>query len=297
FTIMKFQPFVLEHTLENHTSSVNTLAFAPTGNYLASGSNNGSLIIWDPMTGLMKNHIIFHNPILSLAWDLQHLKHLYIGCEDGTLALLDNFETQEPCHSVLTGIKSSVFAVSIDEYSGSVAICIGPEVHLAKEIAPVRYASSRLFPSLHKFSAKQEVDKHVHGQVLTFTERGAKLIIAYLYHGIVCWDMNISQCLWHINPIHGHQIMYVNISLWACCPFFGPQRVVLSNLSEGVDVYLVGQSHPELHLKHHPILEERNVPLQVAFIFEGSAIISGSSDGKVPVWAATSGECIQLLEH
>jgi len=92
---MKFQPFVLERTLEDHTSLVNALAFAPTGNYLASRSNNGSLIIWDPVTGLMKNCIIFCNPILSLAWDPRHLKCLYVGCEDWTLALLNDFEVRD----------------------------------------------------------------------------------------------------------------------------------------------------------------------------------------------------------
>ena len=91
---MKFQPFVLERTLEDHTSSVNALAFDPSGNYLASGSNDGSLIIWDPMTGLMKNCIIFRNPILSIAWDPRHLKRIYVGCEDGVLALLDSFEVR-----------------------------------------------------------------------------------------------------------------------------------------------------------------------------------------------------------
>jgi len=73
--------------------------------------------------------------------------------------------------------------------------------------------------------------------------------------------------------------------------------VVLSNLGEGVDVYLVGQSHSELCLKHRPVSEEKNVPLQVAFILGGSAVVSGSSDGKVPIWMATSGKCMQLLEH
>ena len=99
---MKFQPFVLERTLEDHTSSVNALAFAPTGDYLASGSNDGTLIIWDPVTGLMKNRITFRNPILSLAWDPRHLKRLYIGCEDGTLALLDNSEVRDivPSHKI-----------------------------------------------------------------------------------------------------------------------------------------------------------------------------------------------------
>lgn len=95
FTTMKFQSFILECTLKDHTLSVNALAFAPTGNYLASGSNDGTLIIWDPVTGLMKNHITFHNPILSLAWDPWHLKRLYVGCEDGTLALLNNSEVRD----------------------------------------------------------------------------------------------------------------------------------------------------------------------------------------------------------
>lgn len=102
---------------------------------------------------------------------------------------------------MLTGIKSSVFAISINEYGGSVAICIGPEVHLVKEITPgvfhvsahwyvvlknglVRYASFKIFPSPRKCPAKL-VDKHVCGRALSFTERGAKLIIAYLYHGVV----------------------------------------------------------------------------------------------------------------
>ena len=73
--------------------------------------------------------------------------------------------------------------------------------------------------------------------------------------------------------------------------------MVISNLSEGVDMYLVGQSHPELHFKHCSVSEEKNVPLQVAFILGGSAVVSGSTDGKVPIWMATSGECMQLLEH
>jgi len=99
---MKFQPFILECTLEDHTSLVNALAFTPTGDYLASGSNDSTLIIWDPVTGLMKNRITFCNPILSLAWDPRHLKCLYVGCEDGMLALLDNSEVRDivPSHKI-----------------------------------------------------------------------------------------------------------------------------------------------------------------------------------------------------
>jgi len=102
----------------------------------------------------------------------------------------------------------------------------------------------------------------------------------------------------------------VSVSIaWLCYPFYSnnfsghaalaldEKKVIVSNLGEGVDVYFSGCSHPDLRLKNRPISEDRNLPLQVSFVLSGSAIICGSSDGRVPIWAASSGECLQLLEH
>ncbi|KAI6143606.1 hypothetical protein BKA82DRAFT_75908, partial [Pisolithus tinctorius] len=73
--------------------------------------------------------------------------------------------------------------------------------------------------------------------------------------------------------------------------------ITLTNLSDGVDIYSPGQSHPNMHLKNHPLTEDQNIPVQVSWLFDGAAIVSGSSDGGVHVWTASSGELLQLLEH
>ena len=89
---MSFNPFVSEHVLEDHTESVNVLAFSPTGSRLASGSQDGSLVIWEPSTGVTKYCIVCPSAVLSLVWDPQYLNRLFVGCENGVLAVLNNFE-------------------------------------------------------------------------------------------------------------------------------------------------------------------------------------------------------------
>ncbi|KAI6030665.1 WD40-repeat-containing domain protein [Pisolithus orientalis] len=129
-------PFVLELTLEDHTDTITALMFSPTGNELASGSDNGSIIIYEPLVRSLKYCTVFQGGILSLAWDLQHLACLFVGCNDGTLAIIDDFKNQDPPSSVLTGIKSPIFSLSIDKYSGDIVITVGSEIHIAKEISP-----------------------------------------------------------------------------------------------------------------------------------------------------------------
>ena len=87
-----FNPFVSEHVLEDHTESVNVLAFSPTGSRLASGSQDGSLVIWEPITGVTKYRIVCPSAVLSLVWDPRYLNCLFVGCTHGVLAVLDNFE-------------------------------------------------------------------------------------------------------------------------------------------------------------------------------------------------------------
>jgi len=38
--------------------------------------------------------------------------------------------------AVLTGVDAPVYTITIDAYSGVIALGMGPEVHLAKQVAP-----------------------------------------------------------------------------------------------------------------------------------------------------------------
>ena len=87
-----FNLFVSEHVLEDHTESVNVLTFSLTGSHLASGSQDGSLVIWEPITGVTKYCIVCPSVVLSLIWDPRYLNGLFVGCNHGVLVVLDNFK-------------------------------------------------------------------------------------------------------------------------------------------------------------------------------------------------------------
>jgi WD40 repeat protein len=74
-------------------SAVNCLVFSTTGNYLASGHDDGSIHIWDPLEGLYLHHIELGKPVLCLMWDPTHPPHIFCGCQDGMVAYFDKFGT------------------------------------------------------------------------------------------------------------------------------------------------------------------------------------------------------------
>lgn len=283
-------PFVPALTLEDHTDTITALAFSPTGNELASGSDDGSVIIYEPLVGSLKYRTVFQGGILSLAWDPRHLARLFVGCNDGTLAIVDDFKIQDPSSSVLTGIKSPIFALSVDEYSGDIAIAVGSEIHIAKEITPRNYVTIKIFPPPSELvNTMEEADKRVRGRAIMFREKGSELVVAYLNHGVVCWDVVSQKELWRIQPIHSHR----HLGHAALSP--DQKLVLVSNLGTGVDIYELGRSHPVLRLKTRPAALNRNVPLQVACLSGG--VVSGAPDGSVHIWRIPSGNCLQVLEH
>ncbi|KAI6096193.1 hypothetical protein F5141DRAFT_1067823 [Pisolithus sp. B1] len=142
-------------------------------------------------------------------------------------------------------------------------------------------------------------DKRIRGRALAFRERGTKLVIAYLNHGVVCWDVLSFEQLWQINPIHSHQIVCLFEDYASGHAALSPDRkcIALTNLGDGVDVYSLGRSHPDIRLKNRPLSEAKNIPMQVSWLRDGTAVVSGSSDGGVRIWEMPSGEPLQLLEH
>ena len=56
------QDYVEHLTLIGHTFSVNSITFSPSGSTLASGSNNGTIRLWDAATGI-------HQKTLTLSLD------------------------------------------------------------------------------------------------------------------------------------------------------------------------------------------------------------------------------------
>ncbi|KAG2092259.1 WD40-repeat-containing domain protein, partial [Suillus cothurnatus] len=286
-----------------HTDGITCLSFAPQGNLLASGGDDGNIIIWDVELGKILHRIIACCVITTLAWDpSKWRRQLFVGGADGLLAIVENIEDREPVHSVLTGVRAPVYAIAIDSHTNHLAIRVGSEVHIAKEVSYRKYATFKILPMPPELPSplkpKEQVDNRVRARSLTFKNFGRELVVAYLNHGVVCWhigsDSDHDTQRWRISPIHPHQLMYVKDGHGALSP--DESLVLLSNLSDGLDLYAVGHNHPVKSFKFSSN-GGVNLPVQVSFVEHGWGILGGSSEGNVHVWGLASTESCQVLEH
>ena len=76
-------------TLTGHTDLVNSVAFSPDGNTIATGDNDETLRLWDANTGILKHTLIGHTSwIYSIAFSPDG-KTIATGSGDGTVLLWD----------------------------------------------------------------------------------------------------------------------------------------------------------------------------------------------------------------
>jgi len=107
-----FSPSALEpsfRTLRGHTDSVWLAVFSPDGQHLASGSNDGTIRIWNVATGQCLQTWNGHTGILSVAFSPDG-QHLASGSGDGTIRIW-NVATGQ-CLQTWNGHAGTVFSVA-----------------------------------------------------------------------------------------------------------------------------------------------------------------------------------------
>ena len=75
-----------------HKEPITCLAFSLAGDYLASASEDGVLVIWNIASGAQVASIQFENPVSSLVWDSRYQARLFVGCLDGIAVYIDNYQ-------------------------------------------------------------------------------------------------------------------------------------------------------------------------------------------------------------
>lgn len=77
-----------ETTLKGHTSSIVVLEFSPDGKFLASGADNGVVLIFSTSSWVPLNHFVNTSPVSVMTWYIGRRYLLLCGCQSGDLHLL-----------------------------------------------------------------------------------------------------------------------------------------------------------------------------------------------------------------
>ncbi|KAJ3512424.1 hypothetical protein NLJ89_g3530 [Agrocybe chaxingu] len=208
---------VFLQTLFSLVAAVNALSFSSSGEYLASGGDDKALILWDTSYGDLLQKIFTPAAITTLLWHPEQEGTLFFGCEDDCLA--------------------------VDTKSGYLAIGVGSEVQVAKRLTDDDYATFVIMPPPSCVLPEGVEDFPVRPRSVHFLPGGRKLLVSYLSHGIVCWDV-LKKCeLWSIQPPKRYPL----IGSSSISPDF--RKVLVHNLSRGMDLYKLGCARPPAEAK------------------------------------------------
>ncbi|KAF9231884.1 WD40-repeat-containing domain protein [Melanogaster broomeanus] len=275
-----------------HMNTVVCMAFLTSGKYLASRGDDSTLVIWDINKGTIASRWHMTGAMLSICWDTNSDARVFCGTQDGRALVLHDIMNKHLVDDVLTGLTASVYVIAVCATSGDVALSLGPEVHLVKAHSPSVYVTFKILPRPtvpREDPVDDARDNHIHATALQFLQGNRRIVVAYLNHGVICWDVKTDTQLWEI-----HQEDYYTSGHFALSP--DRLRIVVSNLNHGIRLYHLGDSRP-LSTIPVSVPADSNHILNVVFLGSSQVIASGSLVGEVKLWEANTGECLQTLHH
>ncbi|KAG2090302.1 WD40-repeat-containing domain protein [Suillus cothurnatus] len=278
---------------EGHSDSINSLAFSRCGRYLASGSDDKCVIIWRLDDGSILYRLLLDSSVTVVFWHPTLRDTVIIGCEDGNLCQLRHLRIDDFSRKDFDlGADGPVHCLEYDTDTGCFALGIGHHVYVAHESRE----SSGLGVSFKVPQPSEELTgdnpKPVRARGLHFHKKGttSMLIVSYLHHGVIAWDVQRMTCLWRIWPRDAPLIGSSAVS---------PEikALIVQTMHKGLFMYLIGGSRPSRGFIVPGRPNEKCRPLQVRFLEGGSKVICGSNTGEVRMWDTSSGEVFQNLPH
>ncbi|KAI5986645.1 WD40-repeat-containing domain protein [Pisolithus albus] len=289
----------LQWSSTGHKGPINCISFTEDGSYLASGSDDGHVLVWAMQDGsLLQRLKPKQGPVVAVKWFTGGPPHsepstkvcyllsagangtVVIWCFNMTLALFEWVHME-------TVFDSAIECVTLDETHSVLAVAtlgriatyqLSKSNRLAMHLLQVHppLSQSRL-PSL-------PISAH-------FSDRGHTLMVAFLdSREIVAWDITPWKQLWHQK---------IRTRIGSMAYHDGTKMLLVWNLIDGFDAYqLVDEPNNRLlHIRHFRVKIRRNRICQLQFDLDGKTVITGSDNGRVVVWDISTGKQLQVLHH
>ncbi|MFN6454792.1 MAG: eIF2A-related protein [Nostoc sp. EfeVER01] len=244
------------NSLREHEQEVNCVAFSPDGKFIASGSSDSTVCLWNIMGNPTAKFLLGHEQEVNCLAFSRDGKFLVSGSIDGILCLwdLEGNLINQPWQGHEEGVISVAFSPN------------------SEHIISVGFDGTVCLWDLQGNAITQPWRGHKEGVISVAFSPNGNRIISVGFDGTVClWDLQGNAIT---QPWHKHEAKII-------CVAFSPDRKLIVSGSSDCTVRL-------WDIQGNPIGEpwhghEGHVN-SVAFSPDGKFIISGSSDRTIRLW-------------
>ncbi|MBD2515747.1 WD40 repeat domain-containing protein [Nostoc sp. FACHB-973] len=252
------------NSLRGHEQEVNCLAFSPDGKFIASGSSDSTVCLWNIIGNPTVQFLCGHEQEVNCLAFSPDGKFLVSGSIDGILCLWDlqgNLITQ-PWQGHEEGIISVAFSSNSDG-------CANPS---GVRIVSVGFDGTVCLWDLQGNAITQPWRGHKEGVISVAFSPNSDGIISVGFDGTVClWDLQGNTIT---QPWHKHEAKII-------CAAFSPDRKLIVSGSSDSTVRLWDIQGNPIGQPWHG--HEGHVNC-VAFSPDGKFIISGGCDRTIRLW-------------